>query len=184
MPNFQSVKEAEQWLKGKVTREEVKELEKDLRSVQLVLNSQAQLINKLFHLTRINGLQLETLVRMFNKPHFFQNESTSFRDEFDDELNRTFLMVSFLDNFSDKGQYAAKPMKERIELIRDWNKQPDTLKIEGYHFGLPEYVNEHFNEFTTSELTGLEHEFKFKVQNKEEVIATPQAETNEQPVQS
>jgi len=56
MPNFQSVKEAEQWLKGKVTREEVKELEKDLRSVQLVLNSQAQLINKLFHLTRINGL--------------------------------------------------------------------------------------------------------------------------------
>lgn len=188
MPSFQTEREAAQWLKGKATREELKEVEKDLRSVQLVLNSQAQLINKVFHLTRINGLQLETLVRMFDIPNFFQLRS-SFRDEFDAELNKTFLMVSFLDNFSDKGQYAGKPMKERIDIIRNWNKQPETLKIEGFHFGLPEYINEHRDEFTESELMGLEFEFKFKYKKPEEVTATPlnptepKAEENDHPNQ-
>lgn len=163
MPNFRSDREVDQFLSGKPTRAELsKAIENTHKSLQSSIDNQFlqvhQAFSNLSNLTRLHGLQIETLVR------FIDSVVPDFKKNYHVELNKTLSFTVFLDSVNPPGEHSGKPMQERINLVREWNKTEGNIKAEGFHFGLPKYILAHLSEFTPQELADLNQEFNMSIE--------------------
>ena len=170
-PNFKSEREQEQWLSGKATRIELTQAlmaseERTVKGVNEQLGKMGNMMQTLFTLNRVNGMQLESLVRLMEKA------VPDFRDNFLKEFEKTKELVLFLDKFSNNGEFAGKPIKEQIQLYRDWNANTEHVQITGKHTNIQKYVMEHTDEFNQEELDALRTDFDIMVP----VIPEPVAE--------
>jgi len=186
-PNFQSDKEVAFWINGKASRKdvlevqtEVQKLQKVVEQLQHMVSMQNNMVGKVFSYTQLNGMQNETMVRMMDIA------VPGYRENFQAQFAKTVELVTFVETINPKGKDANKTMKEKIELVREWQKNPEHLTIRGFHFGLDEYLKTEQKEFTPEEVAALKDEFDIK-DEVEEVVATPevveaQNESTEKPV--
>lgn len=147
------------FLGGKATREfvlqEVGRLDADIEMIGEELKRSATGFSQLFTLQKMLGLQFETLVRMLDE------NVPEFRANFAIEYKRTVSYSNFIESLNNEGTHAAKPMMEKIDIVREWNKNKNNLKIKGFYFGLPEYILSHPTEFTEDQVELLAIEFEF-----------------------
>ena len=173
MPNFGSSREADQYLQGKPTRAEMmSDMQKMWEKLLELVHGQAQYssgtIGRIGHMARLNGLQLDTMVRLIEKavPDFEKN--------FKLEFQKTLDFVAFLDTINPPGEHSEKPIRERIDIVRAWNSVPEhELKAKSEHFGLSRYIMQNPTEFTAEEVEALNVEFSMDavVPTKEAVNA-------------
>ena len=151
--------EMNRFLRGKATREfvlqEVGRLDADIEMIGEELKRSATGFSQLFTLQKMLGLQFETLVRMLDE------NVPEFRANFAIEYKRTVSYSNFIESLNNEGTHAAKPMMEKIDIVREWNKNKNNLKIKGFYFGLPEYILSHPTEFTEDQVELLAIEFEF-----------------------
>ncbi len=162
MPNLRTDREQAQWWEGKISRREVavqvnnltkqfnEKLDKELFSV-------SKMMSNVFNLARVNGLQTETLIRLL------ETAVPGYKDNFDIEFKKTLHLVGFLDAINPPGQHSQKPIKERIQLVRDYNAIEGCVKAKGEHFNLEDYIVAHPDEFSVEEREELSKEFEMKL---------------------
>lgn len=158
MPNLRTEREQAQWWEGKISRREVavqiaqinQRLEKELHGV-------ARMVSNVYSMARVNGLQSETMVRMM------EMAVPGYEEKFDEEFKKTLALVGFLDTINPPGEHSQKPIKEKIQMIRDWNAIEGSVKVKGEQFSLDSYIVKHPEEFTQEELAELSEEFKMKL---------------------
>lgn len=182
MPNLLRTAEQDQWLKGKPTREdlfeviqEVLKVSKSTEALQELLAAQSRSLSQIFQLTRITGLQNETLVRMMEKA------VPGYRENYELELGKTFAMVAFLDDVNSdpkpgkEGEKVPPPisMREKINKVLEWNRTEGNIPVEAKHFGLSEYIAEHPAEFTEEEILGWQSA-ELNIHRSEIVTAIPE----------
>ena len=153
-------REAWKFAQGKASKqfviEEVYKANTELQDIMKEeLQRSAQGFSQLFTIQRIMGLQVETLIRMLDRA------VPEFRTNFGVEYKRTVEFSTFIDTLNGDGQHSAKPMLEKVDLARDWNKDKDNLKIKGFFFGLPNYILSNPTEFTEDQVELLALEFEF-----------------------
>lgn len=178
MPNFTSDQSAAQWFEGKATRRELavqvtnisNRIDKEMQAV-------AKMTSNVYSMSRVNGLQLETIVRMLNK------SVPDFKKVFQEEFTLTLQYVSFLDTINPRGEHSEKPMKEKIEIVRSWNAREDCVKVVGAHFGLDTYIIEHSDEFTPEEREQLKVEFDMNLPEIPPTTVEIQQETQNDKIQ-
>jgi hypothetical protein len=154
MPNLRSDREQAQWWEGKATRRELAvQVAHITERIDKEMHSVAKTLSNVYSMARVNGLQLETMVRMLNKG------VPDFKKVFNQEFNLTLQYVGFLDTINPRGEHSEKPMKEKIEMVRAWNAREDAVKVIAAHFGLDMYIVEHSDEFTPEEREALKIEF-------------------------
>lgn len=175
--------EVYKFMQGKATKEFVlQEVERSAIELQDILKGELQRaasgFSQLFTLQKVVGLQLETLIRMLD------TAVPDFRSNFAIEYKRTIEMSNFIDSLNNEGQHAAKPMLEKVDIVRDWNKDKDRLKIKGIYFGLPSYILSNPTEFTEDqvELLALEFEFPEVFDQYKSILASHNAVVEERTV--
>ncbi len=153
-------KEAWKYAQGKATKqfviEEVYKANTELQDIMKEeLQRSAQGFSQLFTLQKMLGLQMETFVRMFDAA------IPEFRSNFGIEFKKTIEMSNFVDSLNTDGQHGSKPMSEKIDFVRDWNRDKEHIKIKGAFFALPNYILSHVEEFTEDQVEFLAIEFEF-----------------------
>lgn len=173
MPNFRgNEKQQADWWEGKTPRREMAVQVKNISDrIDNEMRSVAKMTSNIYSMARVNGLQLETIVRMLNK------SVPDFKKVFEEEFNLTLQYVSFLDTINPRGEHSEKPMKEKIEIVRAWNAREDAIKVVGAHFGLEQYIIEHSNEFTPEEREALKVEFDMNLPEIPPTVEVPVTET-------
>lgn len=162
MPNFQTDRETNQWLNGKISRKEVVEqmstLESKVQQLSMELQRLAATLSKIYVMARTIGLQLDTV------NYLLESAAPGWETRYDLEFKKTVEMVTFIDTINPNGPQADMPMKAKIEEVRAWNAKENVKKIEGEHFLLPSYIKSHPTEFTKEEVDALNVEFDMKVE--------------------
>lgn len=172
MPNLKSENEKQQWMEGKASRlfvlNEVGKIYPELEMIGEELKRAAVGFSQIFTLQKILGLQMETLVRLIDKA------VPDFKNQFQEEYKKTIEFSQFLESFSSEGANGAKPFREKLDMVRDWNKEKD-IKITAMHFGIAEYVVANYSEFTLEEVEALAEEFSVPelVDNYKEKLTVP-----------
>lgn len=167
-PNFKSDKETNQWLQGKISRgdvilligtvrEEFEKLKVDVSNHLAELASQQQ---QALYLTRMLGLQIETILRIAEGDG---TENPKMRAKFKYEFKRTVEFASFLDKLNPSGEFYNKSMKEKLELIKEWNNNSENYFINRDYIGLKNYIETHPDEFTEQEVREYQVLFNFDV---------------------
>ncbi len=164
-PNLVTNREREQWLDAKPSRREVlDELTSISNEIHLEAAKQSNRISnleanlgKIATMTRMASLQLETLLTIFD------TAIPDFRKNYKEHLGKTIAMVSFLDTINTPDSKEPKPMREKIELARQYNALEDTAKILGNYFLLDQYIQDNPNEFSEEEVEALSKEFKMDI---------------------
>lgn len=152
-----------QWLNGKASRNDVLEflqttidqlddIKKHLIEAMTDFDKKA---NQYFAAMRLHSHQIDTLVRMngIDKQSFYA------------ELRKTMAFGEFIDSLiSKRGVHYAKTMREKTEMLRDWNKQEDMLKCDFDVLQLQQYIKDFPAEFSKAEIEELEKEFNFSTE--------------------
>lgn len=153
MPNLQSEREQQQWMEGKASRtfvlNEVNKIYKEFEMIGDELKRASMGFSQLFQFQKMMGLQLETFVRMLN------DAVPEFKTNFAKEYERTIVFGNFIDSLNNTGANGAKPMREKIDLAREWNGVTGNLPVSGMYFGLFEYMMENIKEFTEEDIHDL-----------------------------
>lgn len=157
-PNFTNDRDAAKWYEGKPTRMEViNEVKRMSESITANMNVEFTKIGSTFGqligMVRTQGLELEALVVSLDKA------APGFREGYVKEFKRQSEFVMFLEEFSQHGAHAEKPIKEKLDMVRAWNAQEDAVQVYGDKFIFKKYIEAHSNEFTPEELVALESEF-------------------------
>lgn len=177
MPNLVTQREQAQWWIGKPTRRDMAIQVKSISDrIDKEMKAVAKMTSSVYSMARVNGLQLETMVRMLNK------SMPDFKKVFNQEFNLTLQYVGFLDTINPRGEYYEKPMKEKIEMVRAWNAREDVVKVIAAHFGLDTYIIEHSDEFTPEEREALKVEFDMDLPEIPPTVEVP-AEASTQTTQ-
>ena len=155
------------WLQGKPTRDEmvnylqftVDQLEEIKKFLVESMSDFDKKANQIFAALRLQSHQTDTLVRMIDG-------SSSGRQAFYAELRKTISFAEFIESLTAKrGLYIDKPVKEKIEMIRNWNKQDDVLLCDFDVLKLQSYIVDFPNEFTPEEVEALKKEFNFHTES-------------------
>jgi len=160
-PNFQTDREAAQWLNGKVSRKEVVEqvssLESKLQQLAMEVSRLGGTLSKIYVMARTVGLQLDTINTLL------EGAAPGWETRYELEFKKTVEMVTFIDTLNSNGPKAEMPMKAKIEEVRAWNAKEEVKKVEGEHFLLNSYIKAHPEEFTKEEVDALNAEFDMKI---------------------
>lgn len=168
MPNLRTEREQAQWWEGKSTRRDLAIQVKNISDrIDKEMQAVAKMTSSVYSMARVNGLQLETMVRMLNK------SVPDFKKVFEEEFHLTLQYVGFLDQLNPRGEYYEKPMKEKIEMVRAWNAREDVVKVVAAHFGLDQYIIEHSDEFTPEEREALKVEFDMNLPEIPPTVEVP-----------
>jgi hypothetical protein len=153
MPNL-GEREQAQWWAGKPTRREMEiQLEGVRKQLIKEMYSISKMMSNIYSMARVNGLQMETMVRMM------EIAVPGYKEHFEVEFKKTLAFVGFLDTMNPPGEHSKKPIKERIQMVRDWNAIEGGVKATGDHFGLEDYIVKHPTEFVPEEIEELTKEF-------------------------
>jgi hypothetical protein len=152
-------KETWKFLHGKATKEfvlnETTRIDENIEMIGEELKRAAMGLSQVFTLQKMLGLQLETFMRMLD------TAVPNFRNNFKVEHKKTIQYSTFIDTLNNDGQHAAKPMAEKIDIVRNWNKDEANIKVKGYYFGLPNDILEKPTEYTEDQVEMLALEFDF-----------------------
>src|ERR1035437_4397015 len=174
MPNL-GEREQAQWWAGKATRREVEVQLQAIRTrLDKELHSVAKMMSSVYSMARVNGLQAETMVRMMEKA------VSGYDEKFDEEFKKTLALIGFLDTINPPGEHSQKPIKERIQMVRDWNAIEDGVKAKGEQFSLDTYIMRNQKEFTPEEVADLSVGFSMKLPEMPPVIEVQEAVRHEQ----
>ena len=111
-----------------------------------------------FSAMRLQSHQIDTLVRLTT------GGSSEARQKFYHELRRTMTFAEFVDSLTSKrGAHYEKPMREKVEMLRSWNKQDDVILCDFDLLQLQAYITDFPAEFSKAEIADLEKEFNFQM---------------------
>lgn len=154
-----------QWLNGKPTRDDVinylqftadqlNDIKKFLVDTLTEFDKKSQ---QTFAALRLQSHQIETIMRLTS------GGSLEERQLFYKELRRTMSFAEFIDSLvSKRGAYYDKTMREKVEMIRDWNKHEENLPCNFDALQLQSYISDFPAEFSQEEIIALEQDFNFK----------------------
>jgi hypothetical protein len=165
--------EVVQWLNGKASRDEVlrylqttvEQLEEIKQFLVTSITDFDKKTNQIFAAMRLQSHQIDTIIRLAS------DGSANGRQKFYTELRKTMAFAEFMDSLiSKRGAYYEKTIKEKIEMLRGWNKQDDVIRCDFDALQLQKYMTENPGEFTEDEIVLLEQEFNFRMDRPTENI--------------
>ena len=157
-----------QWLNGKPTRDDVinylqytMEQLNDIKKFFVdTMTEFDKKSNQTHAAMRLQSHQIDTLIRVTSSGA----TASEGRQAFYRELRRTMTFAEFIDSLiSKRGAHFDKPMKDKIEMIRGWNKQEDVIPCDFDALQLQAYIADFPEEFTPEEVAVLEQEFNFQM---------------------
>ena len=155
-----------QWLQGRPTRDEVLNYLQytvdELNNIKKFISETMEKFDKktvqTFSAMRLQSHQIDTLVRLTT------GGSSEARQKFYHELRRTMTFAEFVDSLTSKrGAHYEKPMREKVEMLRSWNKQDDVILCDFDLLQLQAYITDFPAEFSKAEIADLEKEFNFQM---------------------
>ena len=155
-----------QWLQGRPSRDDVlnylqytvDELNDIKKFISETMGEFDKRTNQIFSAMRLQSHQIDTLVRLTT------GGSSEARQKFYHELRRTMTFAEFVDSLTSKrGAHYGKTMREKVDMLRSWNKQDDVILCDFDLLQLQAYITDFPAEFSQAEIADLEKEFNFQM---------------------